>query len=56
MKPIEKLSKERPQTNVFNVYLIGSVLGQFAIHVGTLICISQYVAQFEEYLSSFPPN
>jgi len=46
-KPIEKLSKERPQANIFNVYLIGSVLGQFAIHVGTLIYISQYVAQFE---------
>jgi manganese-transporting P-type ATPase len=43
------LSKERPQTNIFNIYLIGSVLGQFAIHVGTLIYISQYVAQFEEY-------
>jgi len=49
MQPIEKLSKERPQSNVFNIYLIGSVLGQFAIHVGTLIYISQYVTRFEEY-------
>jgi len=47
-KPIEKLSKERPQTNIFNIYLIGSVLGQFAIHVGTLIYISQYVERIEE--------
>ena len=37
---------------MFNIYLIGSVLGQFAVHVGTLIYISNYVAQFEEYALS----
>ncbi|KAF2732913.1 hypothetical protein EJ04DRAFT_577991 [Polyplosphaeria fusca] len=42
-KPVEQLSKERPQHNIFNFYIIGSVLGQFAIHIVTLIYVSQYV-------------
>jgi cation-transporting ATPase 13A1 len=46
-KPVEALSKERPQNNIFNFYIIGSILGQFAIHIGTLIYISQYVQRTE---------
>ncbi|KAF2402101.1 hypothetical protein EJ06DRAFT_508445 [Trichodelitschia bisporula] len=46
-KPVDKLSKERPQNNIFNWYIIGSVLGQFAIHIATLIYISQYVQRTE---------
>ncbi|KAF2654850.1 cation-transporting ATPase 4 [Lophiostoma macrostomum CBS 122681] len=46
-KPVEALSKERPQHNIFNPYIIGSVLGQFAIHIGTLIYVSQWVQHFE---------
>ncbi|OLL25049.1 Manganese-transporting ATPase 1 [Neolecta irregularis DAH-3] len=46
-KPIEKLSKERPQPNIWNWYIMGSVLGQFAIHIVTLIYISGYVEKFE---------
>jgi manganese-transporting P-type ATPase len=41
------LSKERPQNNIFNWYIIPSILGQFAIHIWTLIYISQYVQQTE---------
>ena len=47
MQSVEGLSKERPQSNIFNFYIIGSVLGQFAIHIVTLIYISQYVQRHE---------
>ncbi|KIW00092.1 uncharacterized protein PV09_08278 [Verruconis gallopava] len=46
-RPVEKLSKERPQNNIFNPYIILSVLSQFAIHIATLIYISQYVQRTE---------
>ncbi|ODQ77821.1 hypothetical protein BABINDRAFT_163208 [Babjeviella inositovora NRRL Y-12698] len=42
-KPIEKLSKERPQPGIFNVYIMGSILGQFAIHIITLIYITREI-------------
>ncbi|ORY59641.1 uncharacterized protein BCR38DRAFT_445097 [Pseudomassariella vexata] len=41
-RSVEGLSKERPQPNIFNFYIIGSILGQFAVHIVTLIYISQY--------------
>lgn len=44
---VEALSKERPQHNIFNIYIIGSVLGQFAVHIVTLIYVSQYVQRVE---------
>lgn len=40
-KSVEGLSKERPQPNIFNIYIIGSILGQFAIHIVTLIYIAR---------------
>jgi len=44
---VEALSKERPQNNIWNWYIIPSVLGQFAVHIATLIYISRTVQIFE---------
>ncbi|KAK1758969.1 hypothetical protein QBC47DRAFT_314915 [Echria macrotheca] len=44
-RSVEGLSKERPQPNIFNFYIIGSILGQFAVHVATLIYIARYCDQ-----------
>lgn len=46
-KAIEKLSKQRPQPGIFNIYIMGSILGQFAVHVVTLIYISNRVYEIE---------
>lgn len=42
-KAIEKLSKERPQPGIFNIYIMGSILGQFAIHLAALIYITKEI-------------
>lgn len=42
-KSVEALSRERPQPNILNMYILGSVLGQFAVHCGTLIYLSRAV-------------
>lgn len=46
-KVVEGLSKERPQPNIFNIYIIGSILGQFAIHIVTLIYIARLCEKIE---------
>ncbi|KAK4541847.1 hypothetical protein LTR36_007379 [Oleoguttula mirabilis] len=46
-KSVEQLSKERPQNNIWNWYIIPSVLGQFAVHIATLIYITDFVHRFE---------
>lgn len=46
-KSVEGLSKERPQPNIFNFYIIGSILGQFAVHIVTLIYIARFCDQLE---------
>ncbi|KAI5861538.1 hypothetical protein GGS23DRAFT_575535 [Durotheca rogersii] len=46
-RSVEGLSKERPQPNIFNVYIIGSILGQFAIHIATLIYIARFCDKLE---------
>ncbi|KAH3672003.1 hypothetical protein WICMUC_004510 [Wickerhamomyces mucosus] len=46
-QPIQKLSKERPQPGIFNVYIMGSILGQFAIHIATLVYITAEIYKLE---------
>lgn len=46
-KPLEKLSKERPQSGIFNIYIMGSILGQFAIHLATLIYLNRVIYVIE---------
>ncbi|KAK9466101.1 hypothetical protein V1512DRAFT_227191 [Lipomyces arxii] len=41
-KAVDKLSKERPQPGIFNFYIMGSIIGQFAIHIATLIYITKH--------------
>lgn len=46
-KAIDKLSKQRPQPGIFNIYIMGSILGQFAVHIVTLIYITNRVYELE---------
>ncbi|ROW16608.1 hypothetical protein VPNG_01618 [Cytospora leucostoma] len=46
-KSVDGLSKERPQPNIFNFYIIGSILGQFAVHIVTLIYIARFCDKLE---------
>lgn len=46
-KPLDKLSKQRPQAGIFNVYIMGSILSQFAVHIVTLIYIAREIYKLE---------
>ncbi|KAI8323143.1 hypothetical protein GQ54DRAFT_303580 [Martensiomyces pterosporus] len=45
--PLEKLSRERPQANILSVYMLLTVLGQFAVHVGALVFLTLEVRKYE---------
>ena len=47
-KPVEKLSRERPLGNIFNFYVLLSVLAQFAIHIAALVYITGLSKSIEE--------
>jgi cation-transporting ATPase 13A1 len=46
-QPVEKLSKQRPQPGIFNIYIMGSILGQFAVHIATLIYVTTEIYRLE---------
>ncbi|KAJ2331683.1 putative cation-transporting ATPase 1, partial [Coemansia sp. RSA 2681] len=45
--PLEKLSRERPQKNILTVYMLLTVLGQFAVHVAALVYLTLEVRKYE---------
>lgn len=47
VQPVEKLSRERPLGNIFNLYVLLSVLLQFALHIVTLVYITNLSHFFE---------
>ncbi|KZV70146.1 endoplasmic reticulum Ca-transporting P-type ATPase [Peniophora sp. CONT] len=47
-KPIEKLSRERPLGNIFNFYVLLSVLLQFALHIVTMVYITDLCHALED--------
>jgi len=49
-QPRKELSPQRPQSNIFNFYIILSVMGQFIIHISSLIYVVGLSKVFE------PPN
>jgi len=38
-KPLEQLSSKKPTTSLFSLYLFASIIGQFAIHITSLIYV-----------------
>ena len=47
---MEKLSRERPLNNIFNFYVLLSVLLQFALHIGSMVYITELAHGLEEYV------
>ncbi|GAA5951154.1 hypothetical protein JCM3765_002402 [Sporobolomyces pararoseus] len=46
-RPVDKLSKERPLSTIFNFYVVASILTQFAIHVAAFIYLTNLCELFD---------
>jgi cation-transporting ATPase 13A1 len=46
-KPLQTLAEQRPQTNIFSWYLMTSLMGQFAVHIASLIYVLDLVKGYE---------
>lgn len=46
-KPLQTLSKQRPQAGIFSIYTMGSILGQFVVHIATLVYITREIYLLE---------
>ncbi|GAA5974104.1 hypothetical protein JCM11641_003436 [Rhodosporidiobolus odoratus] len=62
-RPVDKLSKERPLSTIFNVYVVFSILLQFAIHVASFIYLTNLCEVYEPQIgkeidldAKFSPN
>lgn len=49
-QPVKRMAPQRPQSNIFNAYLLTSVLCQSLLHIGTLIYVLSDAARY----STFP--
>lgn len=47
-QPVEQLSRERPLGNIFNLYVLFSILLQFALHIVSLVYITNLSRAYEE--------
>jgi cation-transporting ATPase 13A1 len=47
-QPLTKLSKEKPVSKLFSLYMVISVIGQFAIHLASLMFIHQEASKLRE--------
>ncbi|KAJ2343189.1 putative cation-transporting ATPase 1, partial [Coemansia sp. RSA 2618] len=45
--PLERLSRERPQPHILTLYMLLTVLGQFAVHVAAMVFVARLAREYE---------